>query len=46
MREHPGHDGKIVEACWDFMEYQINASGMFMGDKDAFERDGFQIGSP
>lgn len=40
------YDTNLIEACWDFVDYQINSRDICMGSTKTFLQEGFQIGSP
>ena len=39
-------DTPLIESCWDFVDYQLNAPNICGGSYPKFYREGFQIGSP
>lgn len=39
-------DTPLIESCWDFVDYQLNAPNICDGSYPKFYREGFQIGSP
>lgn len=41
------HNQKLlIEACWDFVDYQLNSPDICKGKENIFRQEGFQIGSP
>ena len=36
---------RLTEACWDFVDYQLNSGDVCASDAELFKREGFQIGS-
>ena len=39
------NDDQLITSCWDFVNYQLNASNTCKGSYSVFWREGFQIGS-